>query len=145
MKSNYRIQSDKQAWLLDKLATYPSLLLRPNTPPIKFELMGQLSIRQTPEADKLQISAQGIQQMLSIEWSEVRLADLDPQQRQLQLSDGQQNLLWIQNPEGDLAELKPFLGLLQDLLHIGHSAAGLHHDVAIRFSSCCLTWGAPAP
>jgi len=113
--SAYKIQSSQQRQLMGVLKEYENLILRPGNPPIQFELMGKLGLMQTQTADKLLISSQGVRQLLSIQWSEIRLAHIKNQS--LYLSDGEQDLLEIQNPDGDLQVLRKHLGLLQDLPH----------------------------
>lgn len=113
--SAYQIQSQQQIDLIEALARYPALLLRPSTPPLAFELMGQLSLKTGLDSDRLLISAAGIQQTLSLEWSELRQARLSADQKTLALSDGVQTMLTLQNPIGDLADVEGLMGLLQDL------------------------------
>lgn len=111
----YQIQSDQQKKLFAALQNYPQLVLRPGNPPIEFELMGQLELQIGENQDKLCVRSTGVRQMLSIKWSELRLAQLDDTQSSLLLSNGQNLILGVQNPDGDLAELRALTGLMQDL------------------------------
>ncbi len=111
----YQIQSKQQIQLFKALATYPALILRPSTPPLAFELMGELSLKAGHDSDRILISAAGIQQTLSLEWSELRQAKLTSNFKTLELSDGVKTMLKIQNPTGTLSQLDSMMGLLQDL------------------------------
>lgn len=111
--SIYHIQSLAQRRLIEALRKHNPLILRPGNPPIQFELMGELSISAGPQADKLLIATEDVRQVLSIQWAEIRLAELKA--NELQLSDGERIMLRVQATEGNLNDLADYCGLLQDL------------------------------
>lgn len=109
--SLYKIQSPAQHKLIEMLRKKNPLILKPGDPPIQFELMGHLNLQIGPEADKLLICTEEVRQVLSIQWSEIRLAQMHDQE--LQLSDGERIRLRIQSVN-NLKDLNG-RGLLQDL------------------------------
>ena len=115
MPSPYQIQSLQQQNLIDALAEFPALVIRPGNPPIAFELMGQLGLQRQDTEDKLLITSMGVRQLLSVQWSELRLARLDESERTIQLSNGSYLILQINTPEGDFSALKPLLGQMMAL------------------------------
>lgn len=115
MPSPYQIQSRQQQELIDALANFEALVVRPGNPPIAFELMGRLGIQQQASEDKLLITnPDGVRQLLSVQWSEFRLVRLD-QNQTLLLSNGQYLILQIQSPYEDMSFLEPLLGQMMDL------------------------------
>lgn len=112
----YKIQSRQQRDLLTALGEYPGLIVHPGNPPIAFELMGRIGVQEHEHDDKLLVtSPHGVRQLLSVLWSEFRLARLDPGGRTIQLSNGQYLILQITNSEGELTQLAPLLGRMLDL------------------------------
>lgn len=112
----YQIQSRQQQALIDALGAYPGLVVHPGNPPIAFELMGRIGLQQQEKEDKLLVmSPDGVRQLLSVTWSEFRLARLDPNGRTIQLSNGQYLILQISHPDGDLTALTPLLGQMLDM------------------------------
>lgn len=115
MTAPYQIQSEQQRALIQALSHFEHLVIRPGNPPIAFELMGQLGIQQQDNEDKLLITSTGVRQLLSIQWSEFRLARLDDSRQTLLLSNGQYLILQISNPNGSLESLLPLTGRMMDL------------------------------
>lgn len=115
MPAPYQIQSDRQQALIQALSGFEHLVIRPGNPPIAFELMGQVGLQQQGNEDKLLITSTGVRQLLSIQWSELRLARLDDSRQTLLLSNGQYLILQISNPDGNLESLQPLIGRMMDL------------------------------
>lgn len=115
MGKAYKIQSKQQEELIEALASYENLVIRPGNPPILFELMGHIGLSRTHREDRLLIESQGVHQLLSIQWSEIRLAYLNENERSFFLSNGEQSMLEIQNTSGKLQKLRQHIGLLQPL------------------------------
>lgn len=127
-KSPYHIQSPKQRDLVKALAEFQSLVIRPGNPPILFELMGHLGLSSNEKGDRLLLSSSGVHQILSIQWSELRLCHLNKSERTLYLNDGEHNLLEIQAVKGSLARLRPYIGLMQPLPRKPFKAVRLELD-----------------
>lgn len=112
----YQIQSPQQRAFIEALSAYPGLVVLPGNPPIAFELMGRIGLQSQESEDKLLVvSPDGVRQLLSVQWSEFRLARLDETARTIQLSNGQYLILQIHHPDGELKDLTPFLGRMQDM------------------------------
>lgn len=115
MPKPYKIQSKKQEELIETLEEYENLVICPGNPPILFELMGHLGLSRTTHEDRLLIESLGVHQLLSIQWSEIRLAYLSENERSFFLSNGEHNMLEIRGTKGKLQKLRKHVGLLQAL------------------------------